>query len=151
MPHSVLCYMHKKPLPILYPFLREVLFLKDFFLILDFFHQLDSKKFLLKQSLLENQKPSLLDTLLFFDLEHIPIFVYTNNLRIKWKLIHKVGANYIAFIFAFTYLGRITREEFSSVEYNLLFSIIIGAFALRVLHFFRTRNEDKELQKSYKV
>jgi len=29
--------------------------------------------------------------------------------------------------------------------------IIIAAFALRVLHFFRTRNEDKELQKSYKV
>ena len=53
----------------------------------------------------------------------------------RWKLIHKVGANYIAFIFAFTYLGRLTKEEFSSVEFNLLFSIIIGAFALRVLHF----------------
>jgi len=69
----------------------------------------------------------------------------------RWKLIHKVGANYIAFIFAFTYLGRLTKEEFSSVEFNLLFSIIIGAFALRVLHFFRKKNEDKELQKSYKV
>ena len=69
----------------------------------------------------------------------------------RWKLIHKLGANYIAFIFAFTYLGRLTKEEFSSVEFNLLFSIIIGAFALRVLYFFRTRNEDKELQKSYKV
>ena len=54
----------------------------------------------------------------------------------RWKLIHKVGANYIAFIFAFTYLGRLTKEEFSSVEFNLLFSIIIGAFALRVLYFF---------------
>ena len=53
----------------------------------------------------------------------------------RWKLIHKLGANYIAFIFAFTYLGRLTKEEFSSVEFNLLFSIIIGAFALRVLYF----------------
>ena len=60
----------------------------------------------------------------------------------RWKLIHKLGANYIAFIFAFTYLGRLTKEEFSSVEFNLLFSIIIGAFALRVLYFFRTRNEN---------
>ena len=60
----------------------------------------------------------------------------------RWKLIHKLGANYIAFIFAFTYLGRLTKEEFSSVEFNLLFSIIIGAFVLRVLYFFRTRNEN---------
>ena len=69
----------------------------------------------------------------------------------RWKLIHKLGANYIAFIFMFTYLGRLTKGEFSSVEFNLLFSIIIGVFALRVLHFFRKKNEDKELQKSYKV
>ena len=54
----------------------------------------------------------------------------------RWKLIHKLGANYIAFIFAFTYLGRLTKEEFSSVEFNLLFSIIIGAFALRVYCIF---------------
>ena len=67
----------------------------------------------------------------------------------RWKLIHKVGANYIAFIFAFTYLGRLTKEEFSSVEFNFLFSIIIGAFALRVLHFFRTRNEDKVMHPSF--
>ena len=64
----------------------------------------------------------------------------------RWKLIHKVSAYYIAFIFAYTYLGRLTREEFSSIEYSLLFSIMIAAFALRVLHFFRSRNEDKELQ-----
>ena len=69
----------------------------------------------------------------------------------RWKLIQKVGANYIAFILAFTYLGRLTKEEFSSVEFNFLFSIIIAAFTLRVLHFFRTRKENKELQRSYKV
>jgi sulfoxide reductase heme-binding subunit YedZ len=69
----------------------------------------------------------------------------------RWKLIHKVGANYIGFIFAFTYLASLTKEEYSSVEFNLLFSIIIAAFALRVLHFFRTRNKDKELQRTYKT
>ena len=37
----------------------------------------------------------------------------------------KLGANYKALIFAFTYLGRLTKVEFSSVEFNLLFSIII--------------------------
>ena len=106
-----------------------------------------------------NQNPDI-DTVLGGGLAYLAMYImaFTSNDNAvrkigfkRWKLIHKVGANYIAFIFAFTYLGRITREEFSSVEYNLLFSIIIGAFALRVLHFFRTRNEDKELQKSYKV
>ena len=106
-----------------------------------------------------NQNPDI-DTLAGGGLAYLAMYImaFTSNDNAvrkigfkRWKLIHKVGANYIAFIFAFTYLGRITREEFSSVEYNLLFSIIIGAFALRVLHFFRTRNEDKELQKSYKV
>ena len=63
----------------------------------------------------------------------------------RWKLIHKVGANYIAFIFAFTYLGRVTREEFSSVEYNLLFSIIIGAFLLRALHYFHAKKKETSL------
>ena len=73
----------------------------------------------------------------------LEIFPYLKKIGFKrWKLIHKLGANYIAFIFAFTYLGRLTKEEFSSVEFNLLFSIIIGAFALRVLYFFRTRNEN---------
>ena len=63
----------------------------------------------------------------------------------RWKLIHKVGANYIAFIFAFTYLGRVTREEFSSVEYDLLFSIIIGAFLLRALHYFHAKKKETSL------
>ena len=97
-----------------------------------------------------NQNPDI-DTVLGGGLAYLAMYImaFTSNDNAvrkigfkRWKLIHKVGANYIAFIFAFTYLGRITREEFSSVEYNLLFSIIIGAFALRVLHFFRTRNEN---------
>jgi len=64
----------------------------------------------------------------------------------RWKLIHKLGAYYIAFIFAYTYLGRLTGEQNSSVEFSLLFSIIIAAFALRVLHFLRIWNADKALK-----
>ena len=64
----------------------------------------------------------------------------------KWKLIHKIGTNYIAFIFAFTYLGRLTSEEVQGAEFNLLFSIIIAAFLLRALHYFHAKKKETGLQ-----
>ena len=64
----------------------------------------------------------------------------------KWKLIHQIGTNYIAVIFAFTYLGRLTNEEVKGVEFNLLFSIIIAAFLLRALHYFHAKKKDTSLQ-----
>ena len=61
----------------------------------------------------------------------------------RWKLLHKFGVNYIAIIFTVTYFGRLVRENFVSIEFSLLLSIVFFAFLLRMLNFLRTRNTVK--------
>ena len=63
----------------------------------------------------------------------------------RWKQIHWFGANYIAVIFAFTYVGKLLNGQFNGSDYDYLtFSLIVGTifivFILRIGYFLKSKN-----------
>ena len=63
----------------------------------------------------------------------------------RWKQIHWFGANYIAVIFAFTYVGKLLNGQLNGSDYDYLtFSLIVGTifivFILRTGHFLKSKN-----------
>ena len=58
----------------------------------------------------------------------------------RWKQIHWLGANYIAVIFAFTYVGRLLEGRLSASKSGLLAGIIFMVFILRVIHYLKSKN-----------
>ena len=63
----------------------------------------------------------------------------------RWKQIHWFGANYIAVIFAFTYVGKLLNGQLNGSDYDYLtFALIVGTifivFILRTGHFLKSKN-----------
>ena len=63
----------------------------------------------------------------------------------RWKQIHWFGANYIAVIFAFTYVGKLLDGQPNGSDYDYLtFSLIVGTifivFILRIGYFLKSKN-----------
>jgi len=63
----------------------------------------------------------------------------------RWKQIHWFGANYIAVIFAFTYVGKLLNGQLNGSDYDYLtFSLIVGTifivFILRIGYFLKSKN-----------
>ena len=63
----------------------------------------------------------------------------------RWKQIHWFGANYIAVIFAFTYVGKLLNGQLNGSDYDhLTFSLIVGTifivFILRIGYFLKSKN-----------
>ena len=63
----------------------------------------------------------------------------------RWKKIHWFGANYIAVIFAFTYVGKLLNGQLNGSDYDYLtFALIVGTifivFILRTGHFLKSKN-----------
>ena len=63
----------------------------------------------------------------------------------RWKQIHWFGANYIAVIFAFTYVGKLLNGQFNGSDYDYLtFSLLVGTifivFILRIGYFLKSKN-----------
>jgi len=63
----------------------------------------------------------------------------------RWKQIHWFGANYIAVIFAFTYVGKLLNGQLNGSDYDYLtFALIVGAifivFILRIGYFLKSKN-----------
>ena len=63
----------------------------------------------------------------------------------RWKQIHWFGANYIAVIFAFTYVGKLLNGQLNGSDYDYLtFALIVGTifivFILRIGYFLKSKN-----------
>jgi DMSO/TMAO reductase YedYZ heme-binding membrane subunit len=63
----------------------------------------------------------------------------------RWKQIHWFGANYIAVIFALTYVGKLLNGQFNGSDYDYLtFSLIVGTifmiFILRIGYFLKSKS-----------
>ena len=63
----------------------------------------------------------------------------------RWKQIHWFGANYIAVIFAFTYVGKLLNVQLNGSDYDYLtFALIVCTifivFILRTGHFLKSKN-----------
>ena len=63
----------------------------------------------------------------------------------RWKQIHWFGANYIAVIFAFTYVGKLLNGQLNGSDYDYLtFALIVGTifmvFVLRIGYFLKSKN-----------
>jgi len=63
----------------------------------------------------------------------------------RWKQIHWFGVNYIAVIFAFTYVGKLLNGQLNGSDYDyLIFSLIVGTifivFILRIGYFLKSKN-----------
>ena len=63
----------------------------------------------------------------------------------RWKKIHWFGANYIAVIFAFTYVGKLLDGQPNGSDYDYLtFTLMVGmifmVFILRIGYFLKSKN-----------
>ena len=63
----------------------------------------------------------------------------------RWKQIHWFGANYIAVIFAFTYVGKLLDGQPNGSDYDYLtFTLMVGmifmVFILRIGYFLKSKN-----------
>ncbi len=63
----------------------------------------------------------------------------------RWKQIHWFGANYIAVIFAFTYVGKLLNGQLNGSDYDYLtFTLMVGiifmVFILRLIYFLKSKN-----------
>ena len=63
----------------------------------------------------------------------------------RWKQIHWFGTNYIAVIFAFTYVGKLLNGQLNGSDYDYLtFSLIVGTifiiFILKIGYFLKSKN-----------
>ena len=63
----------------------------------------------------------------------------------RWKQIHWFGANYIAVIFALTYVGKLLDGQPNGSDYDYLtFTLIVGVifmvFILRLIYFLKSKN-----------
>jgi DMSO/TMAO reductase YedYZ heme-binding membrane subunit len=63
----------------------------------------------------------------------------------RWKQIHWFGANYIAVIFALTYVGKLLNGQLNGSDYDYLtFSLIVGTifmvFILRIGYFLKSKS-----------
>jgi DMSO/TMAO reductase YedYZ heme-binding membrane subunit len=63
----------------------------------------------------------------------------------RWKQIHWFGANYIAVIFAFTYVGKLLDGQPNGSDYDYLtFTLMVGVifmvFILRLIYFLKSKN-----------
>ncbi len=63
----------------------------------------------------------------------------------RWKKIHWFGANYIAVIFAFTYVGKLLNGQLNGSDYDYLtFTLMVGmifmVFILRIGYFLKSKN-----------
>ena len=62
----------------------------------------------------------------------------------RWKQIHWFGANYIAVIFAFTYVGKLLNGQLNGSDYDyltftLMVAIIFMVFILRLIYFLKSQ------------
>ena len=63
----------------------------------------------------------------------------------RWKQIHWFGANYIAVIFAYTYVGKLLDGQPNGSDYDYLtFTLMVGmifmVFILRIGYFLKSKN-----------
>ena len=63
----------------------------------------------------------------------------------RWKQIHWFGANYIAVIFAYTYVGKLldgqpNGSDYDYLTFTLMVCMIFMVFILRLIYFLKSKN-----------
>ena len=75
--------------------------------------------------------------------------ITSNNFLVRkiglrnWKIIHRIGTYYLAFIFAFDYTVRLFNPIMGDINYTL-FSIIWLAILIRLINFTQIRTQENE-------
>ncbi len=75
--------------------------------------------------------------------------ITSNNFLVRkiglrnWKIIHRIGTYYLAFIFAFDYTVRLFNPIMGDINYTL-FSIIWLAILIRLINFIQIRTQENE-------